>query len=119
MNWSTFWEQFATTIDDKKELSNVIKLAYLREALKDGPAKDIIAGLSQSGDYYKEAVECLRKHYDKPRVVHQAHFRALLDIPIPREGDDRDLRRFHDIAVQHIHMYMCWREGNRMNSNPL
>ena len=41
LNSSTFWEQFAITINDEKVLSNAIKLAYLLEALKDGPAKDI------------------------------------------------------------------------------
>ena len=32
---------------------------YLQHALKDGSAKPIIEGLSQSGEQYTEAVDCL------------------------------------------------------------
>ena len=38
MNWSNFWDQFSVAIHDKTELSDTAKLAYLRDALKDGPA---------------------------------------------------------------------------------
>ena len=44
LNWLTFWEQFSVTVDAKTNLSDTLKLAYLRDALKDGPAKDVIAG---------------------------------------------------------------------------
>ena len=59
--WSTFWEQFSVTIDEKDNLLNAQKLAYLRDAFKDGPAKDVIAGLTQSGVNYKEPIECLQE----------------------------------------------------------
>ena len=45
LNWATFSEQFAITIDEKKELSNTQKLEYLQDTLKDSPAKDVIAGI--------------------------------------------------------------------------
>ena len=49
------------SIDSKSQLDDAEKLAYLEQALKDGPAKNTIEGLSGSGDDYKEAIECLRK----------------------------------------------------------
>ena len=48
MNWSSFWEQFEVSIHKKENLEGVEKLAYLRHALKDGSAKLVIQGLSQT-----------------------------------------------------------------------
>ena len=77
MNWSNFWDQFSVSIHDKTELSDTAKLAYLRNAMKDGPADAVISGLAKTGDTYDEAVDCLRKRYDRPRVIHQAHVDAI------------------------------------------
>ena len=40
------------------------KLAYLRDELKDGPAKYVVEGWLQDVDYYKEAFGCLQRHHD-------------------------------------------------------
>lgn len=40
-NWTSFWEQFDIAIHSCSTLSDVEKLAYLRNALKDGTAKGI------------------------------------------------------------------------------
>ena len=45
-------------------ISDAEKLVYLRQALKDGSAKNYIEGLSRSGEQYEEAMECLRARYD-------------------------------------------------------
>ena len=70
LNWTAFWEQFEVSIYSKDRLSVAKKLAYLRHAVKDGLAKHVI-GLSVSGNNYAEAVECLRKHYDRPGLLHE------------------------------------------------
>ena len=49
MNWSNFWDLFSVSIHDKRELSDAEKLAYLRDALKDGPAGAVIRGLVKIG----------------------------------------------------------------------
>ena len=59
-------------------------------------------GLSNSGDDYKEAIDCLRKRYDRPRLIHQAHVRAILEAPALKEGNGKELRRLHDIINQHL-----------------
>ena len=51
-NWISFWEQFDVAIHSQVSLSDVEKLAYLRNSLKDGSAKGIIDGLSTSGEFY-------------------------------------------------------------------
>ena len=61
VNWAIFWEQFEATIHSKRQLLNADKLTYLRHALKDGTARQVIEGLSQAGDNYLEAINCLWK----------------------------------------------------------
>ena len=85
-------------------MSNAEKLVYLQHALKDGSAKSIIEGLSQSGEQYTEAVGCLTTKFDRPRQIHQTHVKMILDAPPVRDGSGRELRRLHDVAQQHLHV---------------
>ena len=52
VSWHSFWEQFHVAIHSRTSLSKAEKLAYLQSSLKDGSAKSVIHGLSQSGDHY-------------------------------------------------------------------
>lgn len=62
----------------------------------------MIEGLSGSSDDYKEAINCLRQRYDRPRLIHQAHVRAILDAPPLKDGNGKELRRLHDTVAQHL-----------------
>ena len=88
----------------RDKLTNATKFTYLTDALKDGPALNIIEGLVQMADsyMYSEAVSCLQNHDDRPLLVHQAHIRAILNIPSLRDGSGQELRLFHDLANQHL-----------------
>ena len=102
LHWKQFWEQFCVSVHNRPNLSNAEKLVYLQHALKDGSAKSIIAGLSQSGEQYNEAVKCLTDRFDRPRLIHQTHVKMILDAPQVRDGSGRELRRLHDIVQQHV-----------------
>ncbi len=101
-HWRSFWEQFVIAVHDRATLSKTEKLTYLRHALKEGSAKHVIEGLSGSSDQYDEAIDCLRKRFNRPRILHQAHVRAIVDVPPIKEGSGRELRRLHDIVNQHL-----------------
>ena len=102
LTWQTFWEQFCVSVHERSQLSDAEKLVYLRQALRDGTARSAIEGLSRSGEHYKEAVECLRSRFDRPRLIHQAHVRKIIEAPSLRDGSGKDLRRFHDTMQQHL-----------------
>ena len=102
LNWRTFWEQFSVSVHDRSNMSDAEKLVYLQHALKAGSAKHAIEGLSRSGDCYDEAVECLRARYNRPRLIHQAHVRMILETPSLKDGSGRELRRLHDVVLQHL-----------------
>ena len=102
LNWRTFWEQFRVSIHDRSNLSDSDKLVYLQHALKNGSAKSTIEGLSQSGECYMEAVDCLKSRYDHPRLVHQTHVKMILDAAALKEGTGKELRHLHDAVQQHL-----------------
>ncbi len=66
LHWRNFWEQFSISVHSRSSLSPAEKLVYLQQALKDGPARSTIEGLSRSGDNYDEAVRYLKTKYDRP-----------------------------------------------------
>ena len=102
LHWQQFWEQFRVSIHSRKGLSNAERLVYLQQAIKQGSARSAIEGLSQSGDQYEEAVECLRARYNRPRLIHRAHVRTIMDTPPLKDGGGKELRRLHDVLLQHL-----------------
>ena len=77
-------------------------MTYLRQAIKDGPARHVIEGLSQTAKNYVEAIECLQERYDRLQLIHQANVRAIINVPSLKDGNGRELRQLHDIANQHM-----------------
>ena len=102
LHWKTFWEQFSVAVHASSSISDAEKLVYLRHSVKDGSTKNVIEGLSQSGDHYAEVIESLRSHYDRPRLIHQAHVKKILEAPALKDGGSKELRHLHDMVQQHL-----------------
>ena len=101
LNWKNFWEQFDATIHCKTGLNKTEKLMYLQEALKDGPARFVIQGLTRTSESYEEAIKCLKMRYDRPRFVHEEHIRCIVEAVPVKNGSDKEIRRLYDAATQH------------------
>ena len=78
------------------------KLAHLRHALKGGSTIQAIEELPQWADQDEEAIGYLKRCYERPRLIHRAHVRTILEAPSVKEGNGKDLRRLHDVASQHL-----------------
>ena len=102
LHWKQFWEQFCVSVHDRSDLTNAEKLVYLQHALKNGLEKSTIEGLSQSGEDYVEAIECLKLRYNCLCLIHQTHVQLILEAPPLKEGNGKELRRLHDIVTQHL-----------------
>ena len=102
LNWRIFFEQVDSAIHSEPHLFDSDKLTYLREALKSGPAKSIVVGLTLTSENYNEAIRCLQKRYDRPRVLHQAQVRKIQEATPLKTGSGQELRRMHDLLSQHI-----------------
>ena len=75
---------------------------YLRDVLKDSPARHVVEGLSQDMNYYKEAIGCLPRRYGRPRLIHQAHVCAIYEALPLRDDNSRKLCRMRDVAAPHL-----------------
>ena len=102
LGWNLFWEQFEVSIHSKIHISDAEKFAYLRQAVKDGPARHVIKGLAHSASNYANAVECLHKRYNKPRQTHKAPVRAILNVASIKDRNGKELRQLHDVLGQHL-----------------
>ena len=101
LHWTQFWEKFTVSVHERTDISEPEKLVYLQQAIKDGPAKSVIEGLSRSADHYADAIECLRSRFDRPRLIHREHVRKITTIPPLKDGTGKELRRLHGTILQH------------------
>ena len=104
MEWQLFWEQFDDSIHSKPQLSDPIKLAYLQQTLKDGIARHTNEGLSGTTSNYREAITVLPEHYNRPRLLHQAHMHAIVEAPSLKDGSGKELHRLRNVLAQHLHV---------------
>ena len=44
----------------------------------------------------------MKARFNRPRLIHQAHVKCILDSPPLKEGNGKELRKLHDIIQQHI-----------------
>ena len=94
LNWRLYWEQFQGAVHDKAHFEEVDKLMYLRHALKDGPARNVIQGLTQSAESYQDSVRYLKDRYDWPRLVHREHVRSIVQVPPMKPDNGRCCKGF-------------------------
>ena len=64
MNWTTFWDQFESSIHSKRGISDIDKFSYLRPFLAP-VALETISGLTLSSQNYSEAIDLLKNRYGK------------------------------------------------------
>ena len=105
LNWRSFWEQSCVSVHDRSNLLDAEELVYLQHSLKNGSAKNVIEGLSRSGEYYAEAIECLQSRYNRPRLIHQTHVRMILEVSALKDGSGKELRHLHDLVQHPSHLW--------------
>ena len=64
--------------------------------------RHIIEGLTQMAKTYVEAIVCLQRQYNRPRLIHWAHVRTILDVAPLKNGHGKELRHLHDVVIQHL-----------------
>jgi len=73
-DWWAFWTHFLAAVDQLPDLHPYQKLQYLQQALKDGSAKSIIAGLHPTNYNYEIAKDLLIAYYgDEKELVRDLH----------------------------------------------
>ena len=62
----------------------------------------LLLKVSGSGENYKEAIDCLKSRFNRPRLLHRAHVRKIVEAPLLKDGSGKELRRLHDTVQQHL-----------------
>ena len=76
--------------------------SYSRQSRMVRPELALKASITRSGGNYNEAVECLKGRYNRPRLIHRAHVRTIMESPSLKEGSAKELRSLHDMLQQHL-----------------
>ena len=74
----------------------------MRDALKDGPARNVVQGVTQKAESYQDTIGCLKDRYDRPRLIHREHVLNIVQAPPIKAKNGKELRRLYDPWNQHI-----------------
>ncbi|XP_015186017.1 PREDICTED: uncharacterized protein LOC107071493 isoform X2 [Polistes dominula] len=99
--WLSFKSNFLTLVDARRDLSDLEKHVYLRDALS-GQAFQTIQHYQLTGEYYKAAWGALLTAFDIPRILLARAFDALIDIPRPKTRSAKDITAFLNELRSHI-----------------
>ena len=86
-DWPAFWDIFESAINSDEELTDVMKFHYLFSLL-DGPAKDVVAGLTRTNRNYKEAIDLLHERFGTKQQIISMHVDSLYRLPAVKAASD-------------------------------
>ncbi|XP_025159698.1 uncharacterized protein LOC112589677 [Harpegnathos saltator] len=78
--WMPFKDSFTSIIHKNPKLTEIQKLQYLRDVLKD-EALQVINSSTTSVENYTVAWDLLANHYDNERLIINSHLAQLLNFP--------------------------------------
>ncbi|XP_071581644.1 uncharacterized protein [Temnothorax nylanderi] len=93
--WENFRDVFESLVANRTDLTNVQKLHYLKANLS-GAASLILSNTHVTDANYNTAWELLRKRYDNPRAIVNAHLQAFMDIPCVSAHSVSNLENLRD-----------------------
>ena len=98
--YTSFWEQFAEGVHNKR-IPDVSKFSYLRSLL-EGDAKAAVSGLSLTSANYATACQILEKRWGRPEKLIFHHVQELLSVSVPNRPSVKELWHVHDTLYAHI-----------------
>ncbi|PIC43666.1 hypothetical protein B9Z55_004318 [Caenorhabditis nigoni] len=96
-NWDAFYETFKPIVEENAELLDVVKFALLKKSCK-GKAGDMIR-MYNSADYFKEAVDRLKKVYDDKDNRFRMLWDRLENVRTARETVSSMRATINDVAA--------------------
>ncbi|XP_064466296.1 uncharacterized protein LOC135377646 [Ornithodoros turicata] len=94
--WTTFWDQFQSSIHTNESLHKVDKFRYLQSYLT-GKAAAAISGLSLTNENYDTAIDLLKQRFNQRHLIVEEHLNRLLHLPpVVDAGKFVRLRELYD-----------------------
>ena len=100
LKWQEFWDSFEASIHRNPNLQPVDKFNYLRAEL-EGDASAVISGLELTNSNYEVAVNLLKERFGRDELIMDAHYSALMDLPVPLNVTAK-LRAMYDMIEKHL-----------------
>ena len=97
----SFWDQFTTLVDSKRDMTNVEKLSYLKLSLK-GDAAQIVSSLLVTDANYDIAKRKLEERYNNKRSIVKAHLAAIHALPAVKKESSVELRKLLESTNEHV-----------------
>ena len=98
--WVSFWDQFTTLVDSKRDMTNVEKLSYLKLSLK-GDAAQIVSSLLVTDANYDISKRKMEERYNNKRSIVKAHLAAIHALPAVKKESSVELRKLLDSTNEH------------------
>ena len=100
--WPSFWESYAATIHDNKDLADVDKFNYLNSLLERS-TREAVSGLTLTAANYHEAIAILKKRFGSKQQIISKHMNILLNMdPVTLSHNIKALRHLYDLVESHI-----------------
>ncbi len=100
--WPSFRDLFRSLIHDNKEISNVQRLYYLKNAMKDGAAGELISDIELTDINYDAAWNIIESRFDNKYLLVLALLDKIFELPKMVEGDPHSARKLLDTTTQTI-----------------
>ena len=89
LNWQSFWDQFDSTINSKKSISDIDKFSYLKTLICES-ANETISGLALTSSNYHEALELLKSRYGNTQLLINTYMKRFVSLPQIQNVNDVD-----------------------------
>ena len=99
--WVSFWDQFTTLVDKKRDMTNVERLSYLKLSLKDDAAQ-IVSSLLVTDANYDIAKRKLEERYNNKCSIVKAHLAAVHALPAIEKESSVELRMLLESTNEHV-----------------
>ena len=99
--WVSFWDQFTTLVDSKRDMTNIEKLSYLKLAL-NGDAAQIVSSLLVTDTNYDIAKRKLEERYNNKRSIVKAHLASFHALPAIKKESSVELRKLLESTNEHV-----------------
>ena len=97
-----FYVRFKGAVIDNDQLTNSLRLQYLKSAVK-GEASKMLTSITVTDDNFDVAMEILQNPYDNRRLILRAHIHGIVSYRPVSQENTRELRKLVDTMEEHRH----------------
>ena len=99
--WSSFRDLFTALIDKNSNLTDVLRLQYLKTSLQ-GEAEQLLRNVETTEANYKLAWQRLTERFENKRMLIQTHVKALMSLNAVNTESSKDLKQLLDGTVEAV-----------------